>query len=79
MATANACVLGEGDEAGGRYLTPPHLFTQGDTLAMLNFHNRAHKIRTVPDERPRPAGTRAQKAEVPKLEMNLMAQEWERC
>ena len=43
-------VLGEGDEAGGRYLTLPNLSTQGDTLAMLNLHIRAQEIWAAPDE-----------------------------
>ena len=45
-------------------------------MRTLDF--RAHETRRTPDERPQIAGTRAQKAEAPKLEMNLMAQEWER-
>ena len=72
------CVLGEGDEVGGQYFTPPQLSIQIDTVPMLNIHLKAHKLRAVPDERPQMAGTRAQKDEVLKLEMNLTAQEWER-
>ena len=41
---------------------PQHLSTQGHTLAMLNIHIRAHKIRAATDERPLTAGTRAQNA-----------------
>ena len=34
----DGCILEEGDKVGGRFLTPPDLSTQGDTLAMLNLH-----------------------------------------
>ena len=74
----DACVLWEGDKAGGGYHTPPHISTHGDTLAMLDLHIRAHNLRAPRDERPWTAGTRAQKAEDPKHEMNLTAHEWER-
>ena len=55
----------------------PHLSTQGHTLAngILNLDIEAQEIRAVPDERQRTAGTRAQKAKVTKLKMNLTAQE----
>ena len=77
----DACDLGEGEEEGRRYLTLADISTHDDALDILTLHFRAHEIRRTPDERPRTAGTRAQKAEVPKLEINLTAQEflWSTC
>ena len=69
---------GEGEEEGGRYLTPTDLPTYADALAMLTLQIKTHTLRSVPQERPQATGTRTQKAEAPKLDMILTAQEWER-
>ena len=67
---------GEGEEEGGRYLTPTDLPTYADALAMLTLHIRSQEICSAPDKRPQATRTRAPKAKVPKLDMNRTAQEW---
>ena len=69
------CKMGEGEEDGGEYWTPADLSTHADALAMLTLHLESHRIRGAPEDRPR--ATKAQKAEVPKLNMNRTKQ-WER-
>ena len=69
------CKLGEGEEDGGQYLTPADLSTHADILAMLTLHLESHRKRGTLEDRPR--ATRAQKAKVPKLDMNLADQVWE--
>ena len=63
----------EGEEDDGQYLTPAYISTRADTLAMLTLHLESHRICDAPEDRPQ--ATNAQKAKVPKLNMNLMDQE----
>ena len=77
------CVLGE-DEAGGRYFTPPQLSTQSDIVTMLTFHLKAYKLQEASDQRQEKAKKQVKqemsekRANAPKLELKLTAQEWKR-
>ena len=58
-------MLGEEEEVGGQYFTPP-LSTKSNKVTMMTLNLNAHKLQSAPDQRPEMAKNRAQKAKAPK-------------
>ena len=69
-------------EAGGRYLTPAHLATIGQTQDDLKLHMDAHKLcapTAAPAPAPAPVARESKPAKLdrPKMEMDMTEPEWE--